>query len=162
VSAEQTFQELVDRLDPAMLIVTASAGGEHSGCLAAFATQASIDPARFLVGVSRTNHTFRVACAADVLAVHVVPRRAFAIAELFGGRSGDEVDKFARCAWHPGPSDVPVLDDLPTWFAGRVVDRLHLGDHVGFLLEPVVAHLGPSEPVLRMRRTAQIEPGHEP
>ena len=35
-----------------------------------------------------------------------------------------------------GPGGVPVLDDVPGWFAGRVLDRLDLGDHLGLLPRP--------------------------
>ena len=52
VSTTATFNELMSVLDYPMLIVTARAGDERDGCLVGFATQASIDPPRFLVGIS--------------------------------------------------------------------------------------------------------------
>ncbi len=69
------FSSVVDRLDYPMFVVTTRAGNERSGCLVGFATQAGIDPPRFLVGLSDKNRTFRVATAADHLAVHVLDRR---------------------------------------------------------------------------------------
>ena len=51
--------------------------------------------------------------------MHCVPaRRAATLAELFGGETGDEVDKFARCAWHEGPEGVPMLDGCANRFVG--------------------------------------------
>ena len=38
-----------------------------------------------------------------------------------------------------GPEGIPVLDGVPGWFAGRVLDRLDLGDHIGLWLEPFEA-----------------------
>src|SRR5215467_12421657 len=105
-------------LEYPMYVVTASAGGERAGCLVGFGTQTSIHPPRFLVGISRKNHTLRVANDAQLLAVHVLSddpqeRR---LAELFGGQTGDETDKFELCTWHEGPGGVPLLDDIPNFF----------------------------------------------
>jgi flavin reductase (DIM6/NTAB) family NADH-FMN oxidoreductase RutF len=155
------FQALMAELDYAMFIATTAAGGERAGCLVGFATQASIHPPRFLVGLSDKNRTYRVAREADVIVVHFVPAEAEALAELFGGTTGDDVDKFAHCAWHPGPGGAPVLDDLENWFAGRVLERIALGDHVGFLLEPIEGEAGRGEAALTFHRARRIEPGHE-
>src|SRR5919106_332536 len=100
-----------------MFIVTVAAGGERAGCLVGFATQCSIDPPRFLICLSDKNRTFRVARDADLLIVHLVPQEADDLAELFGSETGDEIDKFARCGWSPGPGGAPVLDACGNWFA---------------------------------------------
>jgi flavin reductase (DIM6/NTAB) family NADH-FMN oxidoreductase RutF len=157
----RAFQKLVFNLDYPMFVVTAAAGGERSGCLIGFATQTSIEPQRFLVCVSRRNHTHRVAAAASHLGVHLVPEDATELAELFGGETGDEVDKFARCAWHEGPHGAPLLDDAPNRFVGAVVARLDAGDHEAFLLDPVWAQAGrPGEAELDFERAKRIQPGH--
>ncbi|MBW0019491.1 MAG: flavin reductase [Mycobacterium sp.] len=146
-----------------MLVVTTRAEGHNSGCLVGFATQASIDPARFLVGLSRTNHTFGVASRSNHLAVHVLSRRDTSLAELFGGQTDDEVDKFEHCAWHSGPEGMPILDDALAWLVGRTVDRIDLGDHLGYLLEPVEAWFadGPAD-VIRFSDVRDLQPGHDP
>jgi flavin reductase (DIM6/NTAB) family NADH-FMN oxidoreductase RutF len=118
-----------------MFIATTTAGGELAGCLVGFATQASIDPARFLVCISDKNRTHRVLeSGAGAIAVHVVPAHAGELVELFGGETGDDADKFERCAWSAGPDGLPVLDGCGSWFAGRILERAPLGDHVGYLL----------------------------
>jgi flavin reductase (DIM6/NTAB) family NADH-FMN oxidoreductase RutF len=161
MSAEATFQQLAAELDYSMLIVTARAGDERSGCLVGFATQTSIDPPRFLVCLSRKNRTFRVAREAAVLVVHFVPDRADALAQLFGGETGDEVDKLARVRWREGPDGAPVLAELDTWFAGRVLERLDLGDHVGFLLDPIAGEAHRGQAPFSFHRAKAIEAGHE-
>jgi flavin reductase (DIM6/NTAB) family NADH-FMN oxidoreductase RutF len=157
----RAFDALVDAADAPVFVVTTMAHGERAGCLVGFATQTSIEPARFLVCLSRENRTFVVAADATHLAVHLVPATARPVAELFGGSTGDEEDKFAQVAWSPGPHDVPLLDDCPTRFVGRVVERLDLGDHVGHLLEPEAgdAATGPS---LSFRDVTDVEAGHPP
>ena len=154
------FEKLVGDLDYPMFIVTARAGGVNAGCLVGFATQCSIDPQRFMVCLSRKNRTYRVAVEADLLVVHFVPHDAEELAELFGGRTGDEVDKFRHADWRPGPGDAPVLSGCRNWFAGRVVDRVDLGDHVGFVLEPFEARFSGDDDALAFQAVKDIEPGH--
>jgi flavin reductase (DIM6/NTAB) family NADH-FMN oxidoreductase RutF len=157
------FSRLMAQLDYSLFIVTVASGEERSGCLVGFASQVSIHPPRFLVGLSVKNRTYRVASAgADLLVVHFVPEQAEDLAALFGGETGDEVDKFSRCAWRSGPGGAPVLADLNDWFVGRVLDRLPFGDHCGFLLEPIEGETHRSGASLTFRRAKWIEPGHEP
>ena len=156
------FDTIVGSLDYPMFIATTVAGGEPSGCLVGFATQCSIDPPRFLVCISDKNRTHRVLeRGAETMAVHVVPRGAGDLVELFGGETGDEIDKFERCAWHEGPRGLPILDDCPSWLAGEILARHDLGDHVGFLLAPLEVRYAPGEEIVYFQEVKDdIEPGH--
>jgi flavin reductase (DIM6/NTAB) family NADH-FMN oxidoreductase RutF len=156
---DHAFQSLMVRLDYPMFIVTTVAGGERDGCLIAFATQTSIHPPRFLACISDKNRTYRVARNADTLVVHLVPRDRRDLAELFGGTTGDEVDKFELCEWHEGPGHVPVLDGCPSWFAGRILDRMPLGDHAGHLVEPFGGN-DAGDPPFGFSQAKGIHPGH--
>jgi flavin reductase (DIM6/NTAB) family NADH-FMN oxidoreductase RutF len=157
----EALERLVNRLDYPMLIVTAEAGGERAGCLVGFATQCSIDPPRFLLCLSRANHTFRVAARSSTLVAHVLGPEHQELASLFGEQTGDTVDKFARCRWRPGPGG-PVLEACQHWFAGRVLDRFEAGDHVAFLVEPVVAAAGQIGGQLSFQDVRRLRPGHPP
>lgn len=156
-----------DVLDYPMYVVTAAAGGERAGCLVGFASQCSIGPPRFMVWISTANRTYRIARRASHLAVHVLRREQRQTAELFGGHTGDDLDKFERVAWWPGEGATPVLADCLTWFVGRVHGLVEGdGDHVGFMLEPVL-HGPPSgqdegqgPPLLRLSDIVDISPGH--
>ena len=160
--ASDRFLDLTGDLEFSMLVVTADDGRERAGCLVGFSTQCSIDPPRYLVCVSVTNHTARVAAGADMVAVHAVPADRADLARLFGEETGDEVDKLERVAWRPGPGGVPVIEACTSWFAGRVVDRFDLGDHTGLLLEPVeVAHRHGLRPLM-FSQVKDLEPGHLP
>ncbi len=158
----QAVHELVSELDYPMFIVTAASEGELAGCLVGFATQCSIDPPRFLTFLSKANRTFAVARHAPVLVVHAVPEDAGELAAVFGGQTGDDVDKFTVVDWTPGPHQTPVLDACPNWFAGAVVQQVDVGDHVGFLLEPVAAYAVPDAPHLTFQEVKDLRPGHEP
>lgn len=156
-----TYRRLAGELDYALFIVTAAVGQRREGCLIGFATQTSFEPPRFLACLSRANRTLRLALDADALAVHVVPEGRRELAALFGGRTGDEIDKFARCQWRAGPGGLPILAGCPSWFAGAIRARHDLGDHVGFLLEPFAASHDPGAEALRFQAVKdEIDPGH--
>jgi flavin reductase (DIM6/NTAB) family NADH-FMN oxidoreductase RutF len=160
-STSETFIKITGDLDYPMLVVTTAADGRRGGCLVGFSTQASIDPARFLVCLSNKNHTFRVAQRADALAVHVLPAEAEDLARLFGGHTGDELDKFSRCRWREGPRGLPILDDCARWFVGEVIERSALGDHTGFLLAPIQAHDGGPRSLLPFSQIKDMQAGHD-
>ena len=156
-----TFLKLAGSLDYPLFIVTASDGRRCEGCVIGFATQSSFDPPRFLACLSRENRTYRLALGVEALAVHLVPRSQAALARLFGGETGDEIDKFERCAWREGPRGLPILDACPSGLAGEIVARHDLGDHVGFLLAPLEARYAPGEEIVYFQEVKDdIEPGH--
>ena len=158
------FDRFTSPLDYPMYVLTVpaapSGGGRPSGCLVGFATQCSIAPPRFLVCLSKANHTYRCAATARVAAVHLLGAGDRDIAALFGTETGDEVDKFERCEWFPGPGRVPLLSRCRARFAGRVEDRLDLGDHGALLLAPT--HVGPGVGggVLMFSAVAGMDTGH--
>jgi flavin reductase (DIM6/NTAB) family NADH-FMN oxidoreductase RutF len=157
----QDFNALVGELDYPMFIVTTRKGEELAGCLIGFATQCSIDPPRFLVCLSDKNRTTRLAQQAETLAVHFVPASANQLAELFGGQTGDDIDKFAKCDWHEGPRGLPILGECDNWFAATIRARHPLGDHIAFLLDPIESHTGTPLDEFTFHRARRIDPGHE-
>lgn len=157
------FSAFTDGLDYPMYVVTVAAGAsaaDRSGCLVGFGTQVSLDPPRFMVCISVENHTHRLAVGAELLAVHLLGEDQHALAELFGGETGDEVDKFERCRWRPGPGGVPVLDGCPRVLVGRVWQGTDLGDHTGFVLDPVSVVVRQGEPEVSFHDVDDVEPGH--
>ena len=156
----ERFNQLVERIDYPMFVVTATHDSDRAGCLVGFATQASIDPPRLLVFVSKANETYRVALHSDVLVVHFLTEDDKELAALFGEESGDWTDKFQRCAWEAGPDGVPVLADVGGWVAGRVIDRIDGGDHVGHLLDPIAVGVGDDVAPLMFQQVRDLDPGH--
>jgi flavin reductase (DIM6/NTAB) family NADH-FMN oxidoreductase RutF len=148
--------------DVPLTIVTTVAGGKRSGCVVGYWTRSSIDPPRFLVCISRQNHTFGFAMTAEEIALHLVPAKAVDIVRLFGSETGDEIDKFAHCEWREGPGGLPILGACPTHAVCKVLDRIDAGDHVALLVDPVTVTAGPEEAVFTQRMAAEhhIVPGH--
>lgn len=148
-------------MDGAMVVVTVAADDQRDGCLVGFHSQASIAPPRYAVWLSRANRTSELAEHGRHLAVHVLSEEQHELAELFGGETGDEVDKLARVAWEPGPDGVPLLTDCPNRFVGRVVgSEPELGDHRLWILEPTDAEAVDPPPPLRLSAVTDVEPGH--
>jgi flavin reductase (DIM6/NTAB) family NADH-FMN oxidoreductase RutF len=171
-STPEGFASLLASLDPPMAVVTTASGGEQAGCLIGFHSQCSIHPGRVAIWLSKANHTYRVALLAERFAVHFLAETDLAVAERFGTRSGDDVDKFAGTVWAPWAGDaegdgagrgdpVPVLAGCPNRLLARRRSVLDDGsDHVGFILDPLEAHTtGPFRP-LRYSMAQHLEAGH--
>lgn len=133
-----------------------------SGCLVGFVTQCSIHPPRYIACISVKNYTYPVAPGANVLAVHMLPTGREDLAELFGGETGDEVDKFAACEWSTRPDGAAVLDGLGNWFVGDTLASWTVGDHRAFLLEPLAWSFDASEQPLMYRRVEAMSPEPRP
>ncbi len=157
----ESFESLVKALDAPLVVVTTAHRGERSGCLVGFHGQCSLEPRRYAVWLSVLNHTYELATASKYLAVHVLDSGDHDIAALFGGSTGDEVDKFAACEWTAGPDGVPLLDRCPNRF---VLERTQLldadGDHVCFVGEIHAAEATDSIRPLRLSDAGDIEAGH--
>lgn len=159
-----------ERTDGAMAVITARpTSGPAGACLCGFFGQTSIEPPRFTVWLSVQNATYRAASSALALAVHLLPAERHDLAAWFGEQTGDAVDKLAAYATHDGPAGTVLLDELPIRLVGRVVDTVEgLGDHVGFVLDPVevtgVGDVGRVEgddgPLLRLADVLDLDPGH--
>jgi flavin reductase (DIM6/NTAB) family NADH-FMN oxidoreductase RutF len=155
------YDDLVARLDAAMVVVTAADGDERDGCLVGFHSQMGLDPRRYVVWLSVANRTYRIAQRATHLAVHAIDADQHDLAEHLGGLTGDDVDKLADLEWSPGPGGVPLLAELPARLVGRIVVAVDAeADHVGFVLDPVeVVVAGGGDP-LRLTQATDITAGH--
>jgi flavin reductase (DIM6/NTAB) family NADH-FMN oxidoreductase RutF len=159
---DDAFDVLMSSLDPPLTVVTAVAGDERAGCLVGFHAQSSIEPRRYCVWLSKANHTYRVALGSTHLGIHFLTTADLATAELFGTRTGDDVDKFTETDYTNGAGGVPVLSDCPHHLVVRRVALLDEGsDHVCIVTEPVaVQSPGRYEP-LRLSQARHLVPGHD-
>ncbi len=159
MSADEQFNAIVAQLNYPMLIVTTATATEMAGCLVGFHTQCSIDPPRMLVCISRRNRTASVAARSDRLAVHFLDEADHALSVLFGEQTGHTTDKFTQCVWR-SRHGLPILTAARAWLIGNVLDRLDLGDHDGYLLEPFEAHLDGDLHQLSFQHVTEMKPGN--
>ena len=159
----EAFDSLVTRMDTAMIVLTVSDGDERAGCMVGFHTQCSIEPRQYAIWVSKTNHTYGVAVRSRHLAVHLLGEQDRALAEHFGGLTGDEVDKFADVEWEPGPDGVPLLATLPepVRAPGHRAARRRRRSRVRHRRAGRRVGDGRFTP-LRFHSVEHMEPGHDP
>jgi flavin reductase (DIM6/NTAB) family NADH-FMN oxidoreductase RutF len=158
---DDAFDALMEPLDAPMSVVTATVGDERAGCLIGFQSQCSINPRRYVMWLSKANHTYRVALRTEHLAVHFLDRADRELAELFGTLSGDDVDKFTRCQWEPGPEGVSLLTRCPNRMIVRRMTLLDDGsDHLCVVTEPVEVHRDGRFTPLRLSDVEDLVPGH--
>lgn len=160
--SDDAFDTLTTSTDPALIVVTTATDDGPAGCLVGFHCQSGIDPHRYCLWLSKANHTYRAALRASHLAVHFLTDRDLAIAESFGTRSGEDVDKFAGIDLVDDPRGVPLLAACPH---RMVVERLAMvddgSDHACLSTRVLSAETtGPFTP-LRLSAAAHLSPGRE-
>ncbi len=149
-------------LDGPVFVVTTQADGQPSGCLISFATQTSVRPPSFMVAIPRSSGACDAVRQSEHLAVHVLAQHQVVLAELFENDADDQAEKFGRCSWRVGPRGMPILDEAIAWFVGRTAYWIEIGDHVGYIVEPVAGWAPESyEDVLYLSDLDDLEPGHE-
>jgi flavin reductase (DIM6/NTAB) family NADH-FMN oxidoreductase RutF len=151
---------LVAAVNYPLYVVTAGAGDEVSGCLAGFVTQASIKPVRFLICISKLNHTFGTARSSGGLGLHVLGSDQRSVASHFGELTGDEVDKFEGITWAPGRTGAPILTECAAWIEGPTIGRMDGGDHEAFLISVQDGGGGGHEGCFTWRDASGFKAGH--
>ncbi|MGB3409830.1 MAG: flavin reductase family protein [Microthrixaceae bacterium] len=158
-----SFQQLMSTLDPPMIVVTTAVGTERAGCLVGFHSQSSINPGRYVVWLSKANHTSRVAQLATTFAVHFLAHDQRDLAVHFGTQSGDDVDKFADLQLESVDGSVPLLTDCPNRFWGRKATLLDEGgDHLCVVIDPIeAAEVSSSFRCLRLSDVSDLDASHD-
>jgi flavin reductase (DIM6/NTAB) family NADH-FMN oxidoreductase RutF len=160
-SIGDAVNSFTDRVDyPLMVVTVADHLGDLSGCLAGFVTQCSIRPPRFLVCISKLNHTYFVAEQAKAIALHLLGEDQTELASLFGEWSGDAICKFDQVGWHRGSLGAPVLEGCAAWLEGLVLDRFSVGDHEAFLMRPASGGSGTYDEILTLKSAPDFDAGH--
>jgi flavin reductase (DIM6/NTAB) family NADH-FMN oxidoreductase RutF len=143
-----------------LYVVTAAAGDQRSGCLAGFITQSSIVPVRFIICISKMNHTFGVAERSTALALHLLGADQRATASIFGEETGDTVDKFAQVPWSEGATGSPLLSECAAWVEGTIISHWSAGDHEAFLISVVDGGAGTHDGQWTLRDASGFQAGH--
>jgi flavin reductase (DIM6/NTAB) family NADH-FMN oxidoreductase RutF len=141
-------------------VVTAAADGEMSGCLVGFVTQSSIAPVRFIICVSRANHTHGIARRSGGLGLHLLGSDQRELASLFGETTGDVVDKFADVSWSTGITGAPRLTECAAWIEGSIIGSFDAGDHEALLVNVVDGGPGSHRGRLMLEDVSDFESGH--
>lgn len=109
------------------VITTRQPDGTPRGFTANSFTSVSLDPPLLLVCLAKTAHSADVFTTAPHFAVNILAEDQKAVSGLFASRAPD---KFAQCAWTPGPSDVPLIDGSIAQFTCANHQLVDAGDHL--------------------------------
>ena len=151
---------MTDGADYPLYVATASDGVELSGCLVGFVTQSSIEPVRFVICLSKVNHTFTVALRSQGLGLHLLGSDQRELASLFGEETGDEVDKFAGLAWSTAAGGAPLLTECAAWIDGSLIEHIDAGDHEAFVVAVVDGGPGTHGGRLMLSDASDFDAGH--
>ena len=161
-AARERFDGLMAALDPPMAVVTTVAEGTRAGCLIGFHAQSAITEAGYCLWLSKANHTYRTALRADHFALHLLSDSDLTLAEAFGTRSGEDVDKFADVDADEDEYGVPLVRALPHRL---LLDRVAVlddgGDHVCVTTRVRDAQGGGPFTPLRLGDVDHLRPGRE-
>lgn len=109
------------------VVTTRQPDGTPRGFTANSFTSVSLDPPLLLVCLAKTAHSAEVFANAPHFAVNILAEDQKAISGLFASRTPE---KFAQCAWTPGPSDVPLIDGSLAQFTCANHQLVDAGDHL--------------------------------
>jgi flavin reductase (DIM6/NTAB) family NADH-FMN oxidoreductase RutF len=57
---------------------------------------------------------------------------------------------------------MPILDDAVAWFVGKTLSRIDVGDHMGYLLEPIAGYAPErADELIDFSDLNDMDPGHE-
>jgi flavin reductase (DIM6/NTAB) family NADH-FMN oxidoreductase RutF len=86
--------------------------------------------------------------------IHLLGARNRALADRL---SGPHDDRFTGDHWAPGPLDLPLLNDVPAWMLGRVVERVPVAEAAVVVVQIEDGGLGaPDDALLYHERNYMI------
>ncbi|MFM7335994.1 MAG: flavin reductase family protein [Tabrizicola sp.] len=122
------------------VVTTRQPDGTPRGFTANSFTSVSLDPPLLLVCLAKTAHSADTFANALHFAVNILAEDQKAVSGLFASRAPD---KFAQCAWTPGPSDMPLIDGALAQFTCANHQLVDAGDHL--ILIGLIQHFAATE-----------------
>jgi len=119
---------------------TCGLDGEPVGMTANAFMSVSLDPPLVMLSVARTAASFEAMEQCDRYAVHILCDGQQELSKVFARSAADGVEKFDGVDWHRAEDGLPLLDGCLARIECTVVDRVELGDHVGYVGRVDAAH----------------------
>jgi flavin reductase (DIM6/NTAB) family NADH-FMN oxidoreductase RutF len=140
VESVHAIAQILDQVDRAVWVVTASAEGKgRSGLLATWVMPSSLDRSMPMVSVSlgRQNLTAELVDASGAFVLHLLRPDQAALALDFGLRSGRDVDKFAGLQVTASATGAPILVDCLAALDCRLLKKIDIADRLCIWAEVV-------------------------
>lgn len=127
------------------VVTTRDADGQPVGMTVNSFNSVSLEPPLILWSIDKQSLSYEAFTTQPHFAVHVLKADQQHISNLFAGRGAD---KFGQVHWHPGPDDVPRLDDCAAYFYCRRAQCIDGGDHTILLGEVLDFAAAGGEPLI--------------
>ena len=88
--------------------------------------------------------------------IHLLGARNRALAERL---AGPHAERFTGDHWAPGPLGLPLLNDVPAWMLGRVVERVPVADNAVVVVQIEDGGLGADDEALLYHERTYQAPG---
>ncbi len=125
--SSEAFRSIFRRHPAGVAVVALREGDRPVGFTATSVISVSADPPLLAFSVADTSSSWQALTGATSLTVSFLGAEQVDVSARFATRG---VDRFAGVAWHWLPTGEPVLDDVPAWVRGGVVERLAVGSSV--------------------------------
>jgi flavin reductase (DIM6/NTAB) family NADH-FMN oxidoreductase RutF len=107
--------------------------GEPVGITANSFTSVSLDPPLVLLCIARSAASFDAMESARRYAVHILGEEQHVVSRAFAESAAAGAQKFAQVGWRRAPDGLPLLDEYLARLECTIVERVELGDHVGYV-----------------------------
>jgi len=126
-----------------MYIISSRKGDSYNGQIAISIFRATSTPPILTLSINKTNLTHEYIQASRKFSVSILAKTApLALIELFGYKSGREVNKFDNISFKMGVLDVPiVLDHVVAYMEAKVIDVRDCITHNLFIADIVESKL---------------------
>lgn len=120
----EAFRAVFRRHPAGVAVVALRDGDRPVGFTATSVISVSAEPALLTFSVATTSSSWPALAQARSLTVNFLAAAQVDVSARFATRG---VDRFAGVGWRWLPTGEPVLDDVPAWVRGEVVDRVAVG-----------------------------------
>ena len=128
------FRKVMGHFVTGVTVVTAFDGDRPFGITVNALSSVSLDPPLVMVALDRRRFLTPIVRASGRYAVNILSEDQQALSDCFAG-APVEPDREAFCgaAWHPGATDLPLIDGAIATLECTVVETFPAGDHDLFI-----------------------------
>ncbi|HEY0237044.1 MAG TPA: flavin reductase family protein [Friedmanniella sp.] len=135
----EAFRSIFRRHPAGVAVIALRDGDRPVGLTATSVISVSAEPPMLAFSVATTASAWPALERTDTLTVNLLAAAQVDVSARFATR---DVDRFAGVAWRWLPTGEPVLDDVPAWIRGRVVERLPVGSSVLLVVQALQSSQG--------------------
>jgi flavin reductase (DIM6/NTAB) family NADH-FMN oxidoreductase RutF len=143
VERTEEFKQVFRRHPAGVAVITArTPDGTPVGFTATSVSSLAAVPPLVTFNMARASSAWAAIEGTEHVLVHMLGVDDKDLAIKMAGPAGK---RFTGDHWGPGPNGLPLLNDVPAWMLGRIVERLPVANNVVVVLAVEVGKLGEYE-----------------